>query len=383
MGVRPLGGLTPCEEKSMKILHRYILKAHILPFSFGLCLFTFIFFLSEILKSSELILTKQIPGILVIKLLLCYIPATFNLTIPMALLMATLITWGRLKAENEIIAIWASGISLISSIAWLILLGIIFSFTTLIIGDTLLPETNYIIEKIRSTILQQEPFVYLEERRLIKIGQREIFIDELEAGKNMLKGIYIYEYKSDFGIPRESIFAKAANYTKTDKGIILKLKNGTIHQMDEKDPSKYHVLTFNVHTINLGGKENKITQHIPKNIEAMTIGELKKEIKKYKELNLNFRPLSIELAKHITMPFGCLSFILIGLPLGLLVKHNEKSIGFGTSILIVFIYYLLLKLNETLAEKGLIEPLLAMWLPNILLTTIGIILLIRLLKRTD
>jgi len=365
----------------MKILHRYILKAHILPFLFGLSLFTFIFFLSEIIKSSELIITKQIPGILIIQLLLCYIPATFNITIPIALLMATLITWGRLKAENEITAIWASGVSLISAIPGMILIGIIFSFTTLIIGETLLPETNSTIEKIHSTILQQEPSVYLDEKRLIKIGQKEIFIDELEKGKNLLKGIYIYEYMSDFGIPREAIFAKIAHYTRTDKGIILKLKDGTIHQMDEKDPSKYRVLTFDVHTINLGGKENKIAQHIPKSIEAMTITELKKEIKKYKELNLNFRPLVIELSKHISMPFGCLSFILIGLPLGLLVKHNEKSIGFGTSILIVFIYYLLLKLNETLAEKGLIEPLLAMWLPNIVLGSIGIILLIRLLRR--
>lgn len=366
----------------MKILHCYILKAHILPFSFGLALFTFIFFLSEIFKSSELLITKQIPGILIITLLLCYLPAIFNITIPIALLMATLTTWGKLKAENEITAMWASGVSLISSIAWLIFIGIFFSLTTLIMGDTLLPYTNYTIEKIHSTIMQQDPSIYLEEKRVIKIGEREIFIDEVSEEKKMLKGIYIYEYMSDLGIPKQAIFARVANYTRIDHGIILNLKDGTIHQMEEKDPSKYRVLAFDVHTIILGSKENKVDQNILKSIEAMSSLELKKEIKKYKELNLNFRPLIIELAKHVTMPFGCLSFILIGLPLGLLVKHNDKSIGFGISILIVFVYYLLLKLNENLAEKELIEPFMAMWLPNILLGSIGIILLMRLIRRT-
>ncbi|MEW6095868.1 MAG: LptF/LptG family permease [bacterium] len=366
----------------MKILHRYILKEHISPFFFGMCLFTFIFFLSEIFKSSELIITKQISGILIIKLFLCYIPATFNITIPIAILMATLITWGTLKAENEITAIWASGISLISSIVWMIILGIFLSFTTLIIEETLLPWTNYTIEKIHSNLIHQQPSIYLEERRFIKLGQRELFIDELDKQKRQLEGIYIYEYRSDFGVPKEAIFAKSAKYTMSQAGIILNLKEGTIHQIDEKDPSKYHVLTFDIHTISLGGKENEIATHAPKGIEAMTFRELKKEIKKYKKLNLNFKPLLIELSKHLAMPFSCLAFILIGLPLGLLVRHKEKSIGFGTSILIVFIYYIMLKLNENLAEKELIAPILAMWLPNILLGTVGIILLTRLLRRT-
>lgn len=366
----------------MKILHRYILTAHILPFFFGMCLFTFIFFLSEIFKSSELIITKQIPSILIIKLFLCYIPATLNITIPISLLMATLITWGTLKVENEITAIWASGVNLISSIGWMIILGIFLSFTTLTIGNTLLPWCNYTIEKIHSNLIYQQPSIYLEEKRFIKSGQRELFIDELDKEKSCLKGIYIYEYESDFGVPKKAIFAKSAKYTNNGEGIILQLKEGTIHQIDEKDPSKYHVLTFDVHTISLGGQENKIDENIPKSIETMTIFELNKEIKKYKELNLNFTPLLIELSRHIAMPFGCLTFILIGLPLGLLVRHKEKSTGFGTSILIVFIYYLMLKLNENLAEKGLIEPLLAMWLPNILLSTIGIILLICLFKKT-
>ncbi|MFH1562378.1 MAG: LptF/LptG family permease [Nitrospirota bacterium] len=366
----------------MKILHRYILKEHILPFFFAIALFTFIFFLSEIIKSSELIISKQAPPILILKLFFLLIPATFNITIPIALLMATLISWGKLKAEQEITAMWASGISLISSIVWMLIAGVFFSFITLIIGETLLPWTNHTIERIQSTILQQEPSICLEERRFIKIGQRELFIDELDKKKMRLKGIYIYEYGGSFGVPKEAIFAKNAEYIKSYAGIILRLKQGTIHQVDEKDPSKYHILTFESHTISLGGGKNISEQNIPKSIDTMTISELKKEIKKCKVASLNINPLLIELSKHIAMPFGCLAFVFIGLPLGLMVRQKEKSIGFGTSILIVFVYYLLLKLNENLAEKGIIEPVLAIWLPNIIIGSLGIILLIRFLRRT-
>lgn len=366
----------------MKILHRYILKGHFFPFFFAISLFTFIFFLSEIIKSSELIISKQAPPILIFNLFLCYIPATFNITIPIALLMATLISWGKLKAETEITAMWASGISLISPIIWMIIAGVFFSFMTLIIGETLLPWTNQTIERIQSTLLHQEPSICLEERRFIKIGQRELFIDKLNKEKMQLKGIYIYEYSGSFGVPKKAIFAKSAEYIKSYVGLILRLKQGTIHQVDEEDPSKYHILTFESHTISLGGEENISEQNGPKSIDTMTIFELKKEIKKYKVSSLDIRPLLIELYRHIALPFGCLCFVFIGLPLGLMVRQKEKSIGFGTSILIVFIYYLLLKLNENLAKKGIIEPILAMWLPNIIIGSLGIILLIRVIRRT-
>ena len=112
----------------------------------------------------------------------------------------------------------------------------------------------------------------------------------------------------------------------------------------------------------------------------MVIFELYKEIKSFKKDNLNMNYYLVEFHKKISIPFACLAFTFIGIPLGIMVRRGGKAIGFGISLALIFIYYLLLVLGEMLGERGTINQFVALWIPNLVLMLTGIIISIKLSK---
>lgn len=357
----------------MKILSRYILIEYIPFFIFGLFIFTFLLFLGEMFKLSELIINKQAEHHLAIKLFLSLIPCTLNLSIPLATLMATLLTWGRLSADNEVIAISASGIRLFSSFIFMIFLGLIISISTLIINETLVPWSNYNTQKLQSQIIQNQSVFSFQEKTFFKIGEMMLYINKIDKKRNRLEGIYIYEKTSELTGQREDIFARFGEIENGDNQIILTLNQGTVHEVDENDPSKYHLLNFKNHTVVLDLKK-AIVEYPPKRMESMNSSEIEMEIKRCGELKLDHIPLLIEKHKRISLPFACIVFVFIGFPLSILLGHREKSLNFGVCILFAFAYYLLLIVCQGLAEQEILLPSWAMWLPNGILGGVGVIL---------
>lgn len=359
----------------MKILFRYILIEYIPFFIFGLFIFTFVLFLGEMFRLSDLIINKHVEHYLAIKLFLSLIPSTLNLSIPLATLMATLLTWGRFSADNEIIAISASGIRLLGSFVFMIFLGLIFSISTLIINEILAPWSNYNIQKLQSQIIQSQSVFSFQEKTFFKIGEMMLYINKIDKKRNRLEGIYIYEKTSELTGQREDIFARFGEIENRDNQIILTLKQGTVHEVDENDSSKYHLLNFTTHTVALDLKKS-IVEYLPKKMESMNSSEIEMEIKRCGRLKLDPIPLLIEKYKRISLPFACIVFVFIGFPLAILVSHREKSLNFGVCILFAFAYYLLLIVCQGLANQEVLLPSWAMWLPNGILGGVGLILFV-------
>lgn len=107
----------------------------------------------------------------------------------------------------------------------------------------------------------------------------------------------------------------------------------------------------------------------------MTIGELRRQIKKYRKERIDTAPLRTEIHKKLSMAFSSLVFVLIGLPLSIRTGRKELSINFAISMGVAFIYWIFLALGEALSLRGLLTPFFNMWLPNILLATVGILLM--------
>lgn len=103
----------------------------------------------------------------------------------------------------------------------------------------------------------------------------------------------------------------------------------------------------------------------------MQLSELRDKINYLKEKNIDTSEIEGEFHKRISFSFSVITFILLGFGVSLVVKHREKSINFGIAFLSAGIYYLLFVLGETLIEYRLIMPLLGMWLPNIIVGSVG------------
>lgn len=362
----------------MKTLKNYIIREYFLPFLFGVLIFTFIFLASKIVYITNMVINKGVGILPVLKLITYSLPPILVLTIPMGVLLANLLSFGRLASDNEITAIKASGINLTSIISPALLIGFLISLALVFFYDRIIPVCNYNFFETSYMISQKRPTLELREHAFNNVGKMRVYVNRIDFKKSMLEDIIISENN-----PESSKFITA------EKGLIflhpdgskitLQLTNGAIHQVETLNRNNYQSLLFNIHNIviNLGGALNKKRVRM---LEEMDSLEIKKELDRYKMGKANVSPFLVELYRRISFPFACLSFTLLGIPLGLKARHRSKSISFGISVLLIFIYYLVLIGAETMGMRGTLPPALAMWTPNVVFGILGIIMLIKSIK---
>lgn len=354
----------------MQILRNYIIKELLGPFILSLVVFTFVLLMGNIIQLAELLITKGVEIIYVGKLFFNLIPYLLSYTIPMSILTAVLLTFGKLSSDNEITAIRASGISLLPILIPVLVIGILFCMFSIYLNDKVLPKSHFNSRKILSEIGFKKPTAYLEAGTFIKTFKKYIiFIYSIE--KNKLHNIRIYEPQE--GRPTRTIIAEHGEFIPLPEQKLIKLKliNGVSDEPNPENPNSFFKLTFKTYFITLDLAENPQGSNIEKKPKDMTIDELKEEIKKFTKESIDPSPLLTEIHKKISLSFSSLAFILIGLPLAIRTKRHEKSIGFGMSLIIIIIYYLLLASGEAVSLRQLCPPVVAMWFPNILLVLIG------------
>lgn len=363
----------------LQILKRYLLKEWLGSFGLSLLVFTFVLFIGNLLKLAELLVGKGANLPLILKLFVFQLPYFLSYTIPMSVISSSLLAFGRLSADNEILAIRASGIKLSSIILPFFFIGIILSLTAFTINNRLLPYTYQQAKNILQEIGTRFPVLpQFDESVLINDFENyKIYIGRVE--NQQLKDLTIIYTPPEQSNSKIIFSAKEGTISSGEdkKTISIILQKGSIHELDSKNSQKYHKINFTQHILKLPKEFNFST---PKKLKEMTIRELKSALK-YDKNSLERYPLFTEIHKKISLSFSCFVFFLISIPLGIQTKKTAKSTNFGLSLLLIIIYYLFLVAGKALGEKGLFPPYLVMWLPNILLGTLGIFLLYRLEAR--
>ena len=357
----------------MKVLRNYILKEAFGPFILSLLVLTTIMLLGNLVKMVNLVINKGVDLILVIKSFLYLVPFLLAYTIPIACLTAVLLAFGRMSADNEIVAIRSSGISIIKLVFPLIVIGFIFSLILLVLNDRVIPYSHYAAKKTIKQIGLKNPAAALEAGTFIdSFSGSIIFIYRIE-GNNLFQ-VRIYQPQGE-GKPTRTIIAKRGEFVvlPEQNKIKLKLIDGTSDEADVKNPEIYYKLNFKTYFMTLDLTKTD-SEDIKKKPKDMTLNELGEEIKKMNALSINATPLLIEYHKKISLAFSCLIFILLGFPLAIIVHRRAKSANFVMAFLIIATYYLLLIGFEALSLQNMLAPALAMWAPNIIFGSVALIL---------
>ncbi|NWG02972.1 MAG: LPS export ABC transporter permease LptF [Syntrophaceae bacterium] len=364
-----------------KTAYLYILKETFPIFLIGLLTFTVILLMDKILRLIELIVSGV--SLSQILMLLFFISPSFLIfTIPMAFLLGTLLSFGRLSGDSEIIAFKASGISLYQLFLPIsILSAVAYLFTTFLVFYGL-PWGNQGFMSTLYQIAQSKANIEIKERVFNDMfNGLVVYVDKVPVQGKKMEGILIYDERDPEKI--HTIFAKEGflvNNPETQE-VILRLMDGDIHR-SESQTKVYQKMKFDTYDLRLELSKTFTAWSARLKEHEMSIDEIKEKINKMKAVGLDTTSQEVELHKRYAIPFACIVFGLIGVPLGIQPRRSGRSYGFILSIFIIMMYYISLTISEILAMKKTLLPYMAGWTPNLLFFGLGVYLLIKTAKES-
>ena len=346
----------------------------------SLLVFTFVILIGNMFKLADLLVNKGVAVIDVLKLFFYLIPFILSYTIPMAILTATMLCFGRLSSDNEITAMRASGISLYRIGLPVVITSFVISLATAYLNDRVLPMSHFASYRLVKEVGIKKPTAYLEAGTFIKNFKGYIlFIQGIEG--NRLSNVRIYQLNENG--PTRTIIAENGEFISyPEKNIVqLKLMNGTADEPNPNDPNIFYKLGFKTYymTLNLGS--NIALSEIEKKPKDMTIKELKEEVVKRRASGASSVPLLTEIHRKLASAFSSFVFVLVGLPLAINTRRREKTIGFGISLIILTIYYLIFIGSQALSLRNIVPPIIGVWLANAVYFIAGMVLIFIIVER--
>ncbi|MGZ3513350.1 MAG: LPS export ABC transporter permease LptF [Thermodesulfobacteriota bacterium] len=355
----------------------YILKEIVPIFLIGLMVFTVILLMDKILKLIELVVNRGASLSNILMLFVFISPSFLILTIPIAVLLATLLTFGRLSSDSEITAFKASGMSLYQ----LFIPISVFALCTFLLSNFLvfygLPWGNRGFKSTLFLIARSKADIEIKERVFSDtFSGLVVYVDRVPLQGKRMEGILIYDErdkeKSNTIIAKEGFLIKNG----PDQDIILRLITGDIHRYEPKLQT-FQKIKFDTYDLKLElAKTSKAIEKKLKDKE-MSIDDIQEKIKEVKKKGGDTIPYEVEIHKRYAIPFTCIVFALMGVPLGIQPRRSGRSYGFILSILILLAYYISVTVSELLAMKKTMPPLLAGWTPNLLFTSLAIYLFVK------
>ena len=232
----------------MRLLRRYIIKEMLSPFIFSLLVIIFILFVQFLLRAIDRFLGKGIDTFTIFEYLFLNLAWIVALAVPMAVLIATLMTFGRLSEDNEITAMRAAGISFLKIIRPGLLFGTIICLLLLYFNNFVLPEMNFKARILSGDIYRKRPVMSIDPGHFIGDLPNYGMIIGGKTGE-IMEDVRIFSKNSRD--KQTSIYSKTGELNTIGNELILTLYNGEIHELDIKDFGEYRRIQFSKHKINI------------------------------------------------------------------------------------------------------------------------------------
>lgn len=359
----------------MKRLDIYILKELAGPFFFGVAAFSSIMIGSSLLfQMSRYLIELNMPVDLVSRLFLLELPGIIVLTFPMSTLLATLLAFGRLSGNSEIIAFKAGGVSFWRMIISVVIVGVIVSFSTIYINERIVPVTKFESRRLlyEFTHNAQLPTTqrHLTISQLTKKGVLDyiLYADKFDGQSRSLFKV-AYQDMDDAGRVIAIVTAKEARWL--DSQWIFYDGEYTFFPEGDQPVIKATFAQYEMKDIQRTPRQITLSER-SKRPEELTLAELKEVIENKRAEGRDVKKIQVSYHQRFSIPLSCLIFALLGAPLGLQPNRSGSSIGLGLSIIVIFIYYIVLTIGASIGQTGLISPIWGAWLPNIIFGLVGL-----------
>jgi lipopolysaccharide export system permease protein len=363
-------------------IDRYLFQELLPPFLWGVGAFAAIGVSAAVLFDLlRQVSEARLPLEIALLLLILQLPYFVTLAIPMAVLLTCLLTFARMHTDGELMALQAAGLHL----RRLVQSSLCFSFMALILmfalSEGLVPVSQVQAQQLLMKTLQQGNFELQDSPILYKDYDLHSNLDRLfyaqQAKDQTLYGLTVLDWTS----PEEPkiITAQSATWHAADNRWTF--KNGIIYTVNTKGISPY-ILEFSKQQVQFPYPSVSFAApEINPNTLSLVQAQQYLAILRQQGLPSKVRTLEIQLHRKVALPCTVLVFGFVGSVLGMNRRRLEASSGFGLSLVFVLGQYVLIFIADIGGQLGRLSPWFAAWLPNLIMTAIGLGLLGRRTKR--
>ena len=381
----------------MKTLHKYLVGQVFVSLVLAVAVFTAVLLVGNALREILMLLSiTHVSLMFLVRAILYLIPFVWVFALPMGMLTATLLVFGRFSADQELTAARASGVSLLSLITPVLLLSLLCctlsAWFNLELGPRCRVAYKGLFTELQSAIMNGQ----LPEGRFIRDFPGYIFYVEKNDG-GRLENVMIYRLQNE-----------------TNVDMTLRATRGQLNP--NRASNQLALDLFDVHSVTIGPHGNFINatpsmslnfsmntvtnRAEPPRISDMTFMELRHELHELEKVNLTpgtnspaslkqqmqimrlqqkdlLEPVRVEMHREISFSFACFGFTLGGIPLGIRMHRRETNIGIAIALVLVVVYYAFIMLGESLSARPEFCPHLILWIPNFIFQAIGAVLLWR------
>jgi lipopolysaccharide export system permease protein len=345
------------------------------PFLLGLLVFTFVLLVARMVKLIELVVSRGVSLVQTAKLFSLILPTFLELTVPMAFLLAILLGLGRLSSDQELLAMKASGISPGQILGPVGAVATIIAIITLLLTMLARPAANLAIKKELYNIAKTRVGTALKEKVFNDdFPNILIYVEEIIPPGSTAQGVLIVDKRDR--IREDIILGKVALITTDEETntLGLKLFDGSIYERERNRPG-FSQTRFNIYDFRLDLDDLispvKTKEAGPK---EMPLRHLLGIIREKREQGAKAIPELMEFHQRISFAFVPFVFCLLGVSLTLLPRsaRANRSWGFMLCLFWLLTYYAFLSLGKALGDKGVLHPIPALWLPNIVVGAVSL-----------
>lgn len=386
----------------MRRLQRYVIRELFWPLVASLLFFTILMVLSQMFRETDILLQTGVSGSLVLRLMGLVMMSLLTMTVPMAVLLATLIGFGRLSSEREVLAMRAAGLNLWSVFWPVIAAAGLISVVLMVVNAAYVPSMFRQAEQLRNDIvfeglynLRPGTFNNLKDNDLTiyyeyrveesgPTGERELGMRDIAVRVEIAQGKE--EHETLIFAERGVVAADPIT-----KSVELSLENGTVIPVNRPNPNENASISF--------GRLHKVLTREPDlqwkdRIRQLSLTELIGYIRTERPTTSVYKSdgrirgdwkdyyrLYNEIIMRFSLPLACLAFVIIGMPLAVVVRPGAKTVSFVITFVLMFLYYMVLSWGRGLGEQGNPIGWALIVSPNAALALIGGILIVRTIRR--
>lgn len=383
----------------MKTIERYVFGAFLTSFFLAFLVLSFVLTVGLMVQIVGYML-QGIPVDLVARFAFVSFPETMQWTIPIALLVSSILVFSRMSADSEVAAMRACGVNLLTVTRWPLLFAVVCTVLGVFVNNEIVPRGHQVRRDLTRRISVGAGLELLEPGRVIDdFPKVKIYFEEKEG--NWLKDLIVL----DFSNPKVDRMVTAAKALVTSEGrdVVLDLHGMTVDPLDERNPGMARAARFQYRvkdalkdrTYKRKVKDFRFLEMMDKireaksdvkNPEVAAARKAKERLEKAdgrdrtekkdavaKELKLGKKvfkrqlsELRTEFQKRMVFAFASICFVLVGIPLGIRAQRRESSIGMAIALVVALGYYLVVILMTSMDKSYAVRPDLLIWLPVVL-----------------